>query len=101
MRYTYTDGIIGMKLFGFDIEAANIAGREWRLAIVKQQGAVLNKFAKAGEYENADYGDVPGTSMFWNFDHVPTLKEVIETIREYKTSRDEHEAFMKHIGAKA
>ena len=101
MRYKYENNIISFELFGYNIETANIAGREWRLAIVKQKGAVLNKFTKAGEYENADYGDIPGTQCFWSFDHVPTLGEIIKTIREYKENKAEHEEFMKLIGAKA
>lgn len=101
MRYTYTNGIIGMNLFGYDIETANVGGREWRLAVVEQKGAVKNRFIKSGEYENADFGDVPGTTMFWNFDHTPTIGEVDKLIREYKQNKDEHLAFMQSIGAKA
>lgn len=100
MRYTYDNGIIGMNLFGYDIEVANVGGREWRLAIVEQKGAVKNKFIKVGESEIADYGDIAGTKMFWHFDKAPTLKEIIDTIREYKHHKDEHEEFMKLIGAR-
>ena len=101
MRYTYKQNVIGMNLYGYDIEAANIGGREWRLAIVDCPGAVKNKFVKVGEYAEADFGDVPGTTMFWSFDHAPTIGEVDKTIREYKSNKAEHEAFMKQIGAKA
>ena len=101
MRYTYENGVIGLNVFGYNVEAANVGGREWRLAIVEQRFAVLNKFIKSGEYAEADFGDVPGTTMFWNFDHTPTLGTVIKTIREYKQNKDEHEAFMQSIGAKA
>lgn len=101
MRYYYTNNIISMNLYGYDIEAANIGGREWRLAIVEQKGAVKNRFIKSGEYENADYGEVPGTKMFWHFDHVPTIGEIDKVIREYKANREEHDAFMQLIGAKA
>ena len=101
MRYTYENNIIGFNLFGFDIEAAPVGGREWRLAIVKKAGSVLNKFAKAGEYAGADYGDIPDTEMFWSFDHAPTIGEVDKIIREYKQHKDEHLAFMQSIGAKA
>ena len=101
MRYTYTNGIIGMNLFGYDIETANIGGREWRLAIVEQKGAVKNRFIKSGEYENADYGEVPGTKMFWSFDHAPTLREVVDTIRKYANDIVEWTQFEERIGAKA
>ena len=101
MRYNYTDGIISMALFGYNIETANVGGREWRLAIVEQKGAVKNKFVKVGESEIADYGDIAGTKMFWHFDKAPTLGEIINTIREYRQHRAEHEEFMKLIGAKA
>ena len=101
MRYTYKNNIVSFKLFGFDIEVANVGGRQWRLAIVDCPGAVLNKFAKVGEYADSDYGDIDGTSMFWHFDHVPTIGEVDRIIREYKLNKDEHEAFMQSIGAKA
>ena len=103
MRYYYTNNIVSFNLFGYDIEVANVGGREWRLAIVEQKGAVLNSFNKAGEgeYADADYGDIAGTSMFWHFDKAPTLGEIIKTIREYRQHRAEHEEFMKLIGAKA
>jgi len=101
MRYYYTNNIISMTLFGYNIEVANVGGRQWRLAIVEQKGAVMNSFTKVGEYENADYGEVPGTTMFWNFDRAPTLGTVIKTIKEHKANRAEHEEFMKLIGAKA
>ena len=101
MRYKYENNIISFELFGYNIETANIAGREWRLAIVDCPGAVKNEFIKSGEYAEADFGDVPGTTMFWNFDRVPTLREVINTIKEYKKNKEEHEAFMQSIGAKA
>ena len=101
MRYYYTNNIISMNLYGYDIEAANIGGREWRLAIVEQKGAVKNRFIKSGEYENADYGDIADTEMFWCFDHTPTIGEVDKIIREYKQHKDEHIAFMKSIGANA
>ena len=100
MRYYYTNNIVSFNLFGYNVETANVGGREWRLAIVQQRGAVKNSFTKAGEYAGADYGDIDGVSMFWNFDKVPTLGEVIKTIREYKQRREEHEAFMQSIGAK-
>lgn len=101
MRYTYKQNVIGMNLYGYDIEAANIGGREWRIAIVEKAGAVLNKFIKSGEYAEADFGDVPGTTMFWNFDHTPTIGEVDKLIREYKQHKEEHDAFMQSIGANA
>lgn len=103
MRYNFNNGIISMKLFGYNIEVANVGGRQWRLAIVDIAGSVMNKFIKLGEYADfdADYGEVPGTKMFWNFDHVPTIGEVDKHIREYKQHKDEHEAFMRSIGAKA
>ena len=100
MRYTYTNGIIGLNVFGYNVEAANIGGREWRLAIVKKAGAVLNKFNKAGEYAGSDFGDIPDTEMFWHFDHVPTIGEVDKTIREYKANKQQHDEFMKLIGAR-
>ena len=101
MRYYYTNNIVSFELFGYSVEAANIGGRQWRLAIVEQKGAVLNSFNKAGEYADADYGDIAGTKMFWHFDRAPKLGEVIKTIKEYKQNKDEHEAFMKLIGANA
>jgi hypothetical protein len=101
MRYNYTDGIISFELFGYNIEVAPVGGREWRLAIVDIAGSVMNKFAKVGSYENADYGDIDGVSMFWHFDRAPKLGEIIKTIREYKQNKDEHEAFMRNLGAKA
>lgn len=101
MRYYYCNNIISMNVLGFNVEVANVGGREWRLAIVDCPGAVLNKFIKSGEYAEADFGDVPGTTMFWNFDHTPTIGEVDKLIREYKQNKDEHEAFMRSIGAKA
>ena len=101
MRYTYKNNIVSFKLFGYSIEVAPVGGREWRLAIVNTAGAVKNSFTKAGEYAGADYGDIDGVSMFWHFDRAPTLREVIETLRVYKENKAEHEAFMKHIGAKA
>lgn len=100
MRYTYTNGIIGMNLFGYDIETANIGEREWRLAIVEQKGAVKNRFIKSGEYADADYGDIAGTSMFWHFDRAPKLGEILKIIKEYKQHKTEHEEFMKLIGAR-
>jgi hypothetical protein len=100
MRYNYTDGIISFELFGYNIEVAPVGGREWRLAIVDIAGSVMNKFTKVGSYESADYGDIPGTKMFWNFDRVPTLGEVDKLIREYKQNKDEHLAFMQSIGAR-
>ena len=100
MRYTYENGVIGLNVFGYNVEAANVGGREWRLAIVKKAGAVLNKFIKSGEYAEADYGDIPDTEMFWSFDHTPTIGTVIKTIKEYKQHRAEHEEFMRLIGAK-
>ena len=48
MRYNVENNVISMKLFGFNVEVANVAGRQWRIAIVKQKGAVLNSFNKAG-----------------------------------------------------
>ena len=101
MRYYFNNGIISLNLFGYSVEAANVGGREWRLAIVEQTGAVLNSFNKAGSYENADYGDIAGTKMFWHFDSAPKLGEILKIIKEYKVSREEHEAFMRSIGAKA
>ena len=101
MRYKYENGIISFNLFGFNVEAANIGGREWRLAIVDIAGAVLNKFIKTDEFEYADFGEVPGTKMFWHFDHVPTIGEIDKVIREYKQNKAEHKAFMQLIGAKA
>lgn len=101
MRYKYENNIVSFELFGFNVEAANIGGREWRLAIVEQPGSVLNKFIKTDEFEYADFGEVPGTTMFWHFDKAPTLREVINTIREYKQNKEEHNAFMQLIGAKA
>lgn len=99
MRYNFNNGIISLNLFGYDIEVANIGGREWRLAIVETAGAVKNRFNKSGEYAGSDFGEVPGTTMFWNFDHTPTIGEVDKLIREYKQNKDEHIAFMKSIGA--
>ena len=101
MRYNVENNVISMKLFGFDVEVANVDGRQWRLAIVEQKNAVLNKFIKSGEYADSDYGEVPGTKMFWNFDQVPTIGEVDKIIREYKQHKDEHLAFMQSIGANA
>ena len=101
MRYYYCNNIISMNVLGFNVEVANVGGREWRLAIVEQKGAVLNSFNKAGSYENADYGDIVGTKMFWHFDSAPKLGEVIKTIKEYKQNKEEHDAFMQSIGAKA
>lgn len=101
MRYTYENNIIGLNLFGYNVETANVGGREWRLAIVEQKGAVLNSFIKAGEYAEADYGDIAGTSMFWHFDRAPKLGEILKIIKEYKQHKTEHEEFMKLIGAKA
>ena len=101
MRYTYENNIIGLNLFGYTVETANVGGREWRLAIVEQKGAVLNSFNKAGEYADADYGDIAGTSMFWHFDRAPKLGEILKIIKEYKQHKTEHEEFMKLIGAKA
>ena len=101
MRYNVENNVISMKLFGFNVEVANVAGRQWRIAIVKQKGAVLNSFNKAGEYAGADYGDIADTEMFWCFDHTPTIGEVDKIIREYKQHKDEHIAFMKSIGANA
>ncbi len=100
MRYKYENNIISFELFGYSVEAANVGGRQWRLAIVDCPGAVKNKFIKSGEYDDSDYGEVPGTKMFWNFDQVPTIGEVIKTIKEYKQHRAEHEEFMKLIGAR-
>ena len=90
-----------MNVLGFNVEVANVGGRQWRLAIVDIAGSVLNKFIKSGEYADSDYGEVPGTKMFWNFDHVPTIGEVDKTIREYKANKQQHDEFMKLIGAKA
>lgn len=100
MRYKYENNIVSFELFGYNIEVANVGGRQWRLAIVDCPGAVKNKFTKAGEYEGADYGDIAGTQCFWHFDHVPTIGEVDKIIREYKANKQQHDEFMTLIGAR-